>query len=68
MPVLSGVASNILVTRAYRQLKLGVHDDGFSTHGALPTTVQFAPPAVSAGTTASRQADAPVVEVRNVEH
>ena len=67
MPVLSSVLSNLFVARAYRQLKLGLYDDGFSTHGALPSTVQFAPPAVSASAT-SGQVDTVIVEVRNAEH
>ena len=62
MPVLASVLTNLFVVHAYRQLKLGLYDDGFSTRGALPTTVQFAPPAVSAG--ASGQVDT----VRNAEH
>ena len=69
MPVVSGVITNILTTRAHRQLKLGVHGGGGQAQSlgvSLPSSsVRFARPAVSAGN--SGNAGATVVELASGE-
>ena len=68
MPVVSGVITNILTTRAHRQLKLGVHGGGQaqSLGVSLPSSsVRFARPAVSVGN--SGNAGATVVELASGE-
>ena len=63
MPVVSAVISNILATRAYRQLKLELLRVGDQTEGASVTPVQFAFPTISVGTGGFEDARAVAIQV-----